>query len=351
MIHVVFMAGGKGTRFWPQSREKLPKQFLKVDGTETLIESSLKRIKTICPISQRWLVGSVTHKHLFGSVTDLLNRENLILESVGRNTGPCMLLAACHIVRDDPEAVLIFLPADHHISNSTVLCEQLLGAAEHSRTMHKISIIGITPTHGHTGYGYIEVKDRTEVPYSVIAFKEKPDQPTADAYVKSGRFFWNSGIYVVHAKSFIELLEQSQPNMYDYVLEYLSLDLESRMSTLGVDVYSKIASLSIEHSAIEQNPQVLSLYPSRFDWNDVGSWRSLEDILPKDENGNISASKETVYVDSNNNIVVSTANRLISLADVNDMIVVDTPDALLIVPKNADQKVKEIVDRLPSEYR
>ncbi len=351
MIHVVFMAGGKGTRFWPQSREKLPKQFLKVDGDYTLIESSLKRIESIAPLAQRWLVGSYTHAHLFGSITELLTKDHLILESTGRNTGPCMLLAACKIVQDDSDASIIFLPADHHIANTDVLCDQLKTAADYAHSTQKVVIIGIQPTHAFTGYGYIEVTDRNQTPFSVAAFKEKPDQKTADHYFASGKYFWNSGIYVVHAASFISLIQKCQPEMYSIIKEYLTMAPDVQNSTEGVALYAQIKSLSIEHTAIEKNPQVLALYPSQFDWNDVGSWGSLEDISTPDSQGNIINAKQFISVDSNNNIIVSTSNRLISLVDVHDMIVVDTDDAVLIMPKTSDQKVKEIVDRLPDQYR
>lgn len=366
-VHALILAGGAGTRFWPASRSAKPKQLLPLSGSEPLILQTARRVLPLCnrlPGGEggeranwaRVLVAS--GRHLAAPTAAILNelpRENLLVEPTPRNTAPCIAWAAARVARTDPESVLIVLPSDHHISNVERF-RDVLEAAVASAARGVITTIGIRPTHPETGYGYIEVNGDLAgetggqaSPLDVVRFVEKPDLERAEAFVRSGRFLWNAGMFIFRARDMVEAVRAYLPGLAE------GLDAIDRAAARGAEdeevarVFPTLPAISIDKGVMEHLPR-LAVVPGDFGWNDIGSFQSAWELASKDEDEN-AAPAGSVLVDSRRNLVVDLRaragdKRVIALVGVEDMVVVETDDALLIVPRGRAQDVKEAVERL-----
>ncbi len=350
-IYALILAGGAGTRFWPASRKARPKQLLPLIGGDPLILETARRVLPICGGYQHILVAS--GRHLVEPTAAILPElpfENLLVEPVPRNTAPAIGWAAARVARQDPDAVLMVLPSDHHIADVPAFQATLERAVASART-GAITTIGIRPTHPETGYGYIEMGDvHAGGGLTVKRFVEKPHRALAEELLATGRYLWNAGMFFFRARDMISAIRAHQPELAS------GLDAFDRAAAAGDELtevlhrFPTLPSVSIDKGVME-HMTTLAVLPGDFGWSDIGSWQSAWELAEKDSAGN-SAPADAVFIGSKNNQVVDLRSgghgkhRVIALVGVDDLVVVETDDALLIVPRERSQDVKEVVDAL-----
>jgi mannose-1-phosphate guanylyltransferase len=354
-VYALILAGGAGTRFWPASRSSRPKQLLPLLGGDPLLLETAKRVLPICGGWDHVLVGS--GRHLAEATEAILHDlagANLLIEPVPRNTAPCIAWAAARVARIDPNAVLMVLPSDHHILDVERFREALEVAVATART-GVITTIGIRPAHPETGYGYIEVDPDKPAPsrgaLAVRRFVEKPDRKRAEEFVASGKYLWNAGMFFFRAADMMEALRMHQPALAEGVAAIAAAGpAGSDAEREALDrIFPTLPAVSIDHGVMEHMKQ-LAVIPGDFGWSDLGSWQSAWELAQKDELGNASPAG-TIFVDAGYNQVVDlraqTAHkRVVALVGVHDLVVVETDDALLVVPRERAQDVKHVVERL-----
>ena len=350
-IYAIIMAGGVGSRLWPRSREASPKQLLHILGEGTMIQNTIARLQPMIPHEDIIIVTNKTQVDGLREQVPQVPVGNLIAEPFGRNTAPCIALAASMIRDRDPEAVMVLLPADHWIQNVGEFQQKLRLACEAAFEMRCLVTMGITPTRPETGYGYIQWSDRREGENRffdqglrpVLTFAEKPDLPTAERFLSSGDFLWNSGMFVWRVDTIAEEIRRHLPDLYDQV--------ESIHAALGADyyqdrlesVYGQIHPISIDYGIMEKSENVY-VTQCEFGWSDVGSWDETYRLSRKDNNGN-SIVGDVVTIDTEGSFI-RTAGKMIATLGVKDLIIVDTPDALLICRRGESQRVQAVVDYL-----
>ncbi|MEA3470596.1 MAG: mannose-1-phosphate guanylyltransferase [Thermodesulfobacteriota bacterium] len=350
-MYAVIMAGGKGTRFWPLSREKRPKHLLSITGEKSIIKYTVERIVPLVPEDNIMIVTGESHSDETKKEITSLPEENIIVEPMGRNTAPCIGLAAIHIRKKNPDAIMVVLPSDHLIGNGDNFVSVLDDAVEMAERGDYLVTIGIQPTKPETGYGYIE-RDKTFATignsqiYSVKSFREKPDLKTAETFFKDGGFYWNSGMFIWKVSTLLESIEKFLPDLYESLLKMENCLGTDREREIVAEVYGDIQPVSIDYGIMEKAENVLMI-PGDFGWSDVGSWDVLWEVLGKDENGNV-VKGNVLSIDTSDSLVFG-KDKLITLVGVKDLIVVETSDSLLICDKNASQDVKRLVEKLEKE--
>ncbi len=349
-MHVVLMAGGVGSRFWPRSRQKNPKQLLNLVGDKSMIRQTYERIKDLTSDDKILVITNQDLKNPIGEHLPELPEKNIIAEPFGKNTAPCIGLAAA-IVRkrasmDEP---MVVLPADHLIKETDTFQQIIKTAALHARQSDHLVTIGITPTYPETGYGYIQrgepltVIDNRTI-YKVKTFAEKPNLETAKLFLQSGDFLWNSGMFIWKTSTILREFEEHQPEMAEgFERIYQAVDTPS-MDEVILDVYMRVKSISIDYAIMEQARHV-SIIEADFTWSDLGSWEAAYAISPKDDRANAITAQKSVVIDSQNNLIYA-PGKLVALVDVENLAVVETDDAILICRKDSSQRVKEVVDHL-----
>jgi mannose-1-phosphate guanylyltransferase len=349
MVYAVIMAGGIGSRFWPQSRKGNPKQFLRVFDELTLIQNTVGRLQGIVP-SERIFI--VTHERYVEQTRDQLPavpEENILAEPIARNTAPCITFAAIRLLADDPDATMIVLPADHVIRNVGRFHAVLRAAIEKAQEHDTLVTIGINPTHPETGYGYIQfdgqVDEGEEGPraFAVKTFAEKPDLATAERFLDSGDFLWNSGMFVWRADTILEKIRLHLPQAYDAFEPLCEAVGTEREEEAVAEAYSKSPHISIDYGVMER-AQPVFVVPASFGWSDIGDWRAVYELGDKDEHGN--ALDGNVIVHDSSRCLVESDDRLVVLVGMHDTVVVDTRDALLVCNRESAQQVKNVVDYL-----
>jgi mannose-1-phosphate guanylyltransferase len=347
-MYAVIMAGGVGTRFWPRSRIKRPKQLLNIVDDQTMIQATVNRLESLIPHDKIFIVTTKPQKDELQKQLPILNPENLITEPKGKNTAPCIGLAAIILKHKDPEAVMAVLPADHRIGND-VLFRKVLSAAEALATRDNCLVtLGIDPTYPSTGYGYIQTEDQIEgvdgiQAYKVKTFAEKPDHKTAERFLNSGDFFWNSGMFIWKAETILKEIEKSLPDLFDGLMEiekYLGKEKEQEVIQ---KVYCQIKNISIDYGVMEHSQNVFVL-KGEFEWNDVGSWDEVYKISPKDPQNNVLVGEH--FLKNSTGCYIDSPKRFVAAFGIEDLIVVETDDALLICPRNEAQNVKALVDAM-----
>jgi mannose-1-phosphate guanylyltransferase len=345
-LHAVIMAGGRGTRFWPASREALPKQFLKVGGDESLLRRTARRLYPLVGEENVWVVTNAAHVSVVAEHLPEIRRARIVGEPVGRNTAPCAGLAAALVARESPEAVLLMAPADHWINDEDGFRRTAAVAARAAAELGGLITFGIVPSSPETGYGYIEAAAGGEGPVRKVArFTEKPDRPTAEKFLAGGRHLWNSGIFAWRADAFLEELEASRPQLADACRRIAAA--ADRDAALA-EVYPECEGISVDYAVLERSQRVY-VVPSAFAWSDVGSWAALGEVLPVDENGN-TIEGDALTIDTRGCLVRS-SQRLAALVGLEDLLIVDTPDALLVCAKDRAQDVKKLVEALEERGR
>ncbi len=344
--YAVIMAGGVGTRFWPLSRFQQPKQFLPIISERTMLEETIQRIEPLIPLSHIVTIANHEHSQVIQRIYPDLPQENIMVEPMGKNTAPCLLLATAGIFQRDPQAVISVLPADHLIRTPDVFRNTLAAATEAADQTGDLITFGIPPAYPATGYGYIRFnredvrRIQQESFFSVKEFKEKPDLDQAKEFLEAGTYYWNSGMFIWRADSFEEKLCRFASDWAPFWNEMKNAYPDSEKVR---HLFEKMPATSIDYALMERASGVL-MAEGNFGWSDVGSWSALFDVWPRDKNKN-ALRTEGMTLNASNNLVHN-PGQFTALIGVQDLVVVNTGDALLICRKDQDQKVKEIVKRL-----
>jgi len=337
-VHSIILSGGEGSRLWPLSTPDNPKPLLKIIGDKSLIDLTIKRLKKICSSDQIYLSITQSQIPFFLNALDSFDRKNIIAEPMGRNTAPCIALASKIIDVKDPDSVIGFFPADHLVLNDDHFVQCIQHAEQLALESDGLVLLGISPLKPATGYGYHLIdkpKDSCEeiVPtFFAKKFIEKPSLEKAEELINSGKVLWNSGIYIGKTSSFLNAFKNHAPGIYESVSS--SYDSDKLSIT-----YKNIPHISIDYAITEKLTQYLVI-ETKIERLDVGQFTAFDQIWEKDENGN-AVNGQFCGLDSNNNIVFS-HNKKVTAVGVSDMIVIDTPDVLLICPKNRGQDVKKL---------
>ena len=354
-LHAVILAGGSGTRFWPLSRHLYPKQLLRIMGGETLIQQTVRRVlgcvapERICLSTNALQAESIRFQ--LAEWKDAL-QNNFLLEPEGRNTAPAIALAAHHVMQHDPDGIMLVLPADHVIKEDARFQAAVSLATRLAADGHLVTF-GVKPTRPETGYGYIQPNRkirlgsaRALVGHPVARFVEKPDAPTAKRYLRSGNYYWNSGMFVWRASVIVEELARHQPALMRAVQALIPMMKSNGVSEEFTTAYKKLPSISIDHGVMERSSRA-AVIPVTFTWSDVGNWSSLEEVAVLDRNNNVVSGK-VVDLESRNSVLYAD-RRVVATIGLADMIVVDTADATLVCPKSRAQDVKTIVEMLKKQ--
>ena len=354
MISVVIMAGGKGERFWPKSRTNLPKQFLSLtnDG-KSMIQHTVERLEGLVELENVYVVTNKLYEDLIVEHIPNLPLENIIIEPEAKNTAPCIGLAAIYIAKKNPESKMIVLPSDHLIKFNEIFLDTLRSALEVVEDDGNIVTIGITPNYPETGYGYINFKKGVSPheitnAYEVLRFVEKPDLERAKQYLTSGEYLWNSGMFIWKVSTILKCFEDLLPEIYTGLKEIEDTISTDKYSDTLIKVFSEIPSESIDYGIMEKANNIYVI-PGNFGWDDVGSWLSLERINNTNQDGNI-ISGNVVTVKTKNSIIQG-SKKLIATIGLEDIIIVDTDDALLICNKDNTQEVKEVIANLKASNK
>lgn len=347
-ITAVIMAGGRGERFWPQSRTNRPKQFLSLteDG-ETMIQKTVKRISSLVDIEDVFIVTNKNYLSLVQEQLPDLPAENIIAEPAARNTAPCIGLAASIIQKKyEEDAIMLVLPSDHLIKFNAMFIDVLKQAIKVAENNKNLVTIGITPTYPETGYGYINFSSTdTEYQgaYEVVRFVEKPNIERAKQYVNSGEYLWNSGMFVWKTSSILSNIEKFLPEMHKGLKKISdSYGTEIFVETLE-NIFPQLKSESIDFGIMEKADDIFTI-PGNFGWDDVGSWLALERINSTNEYGNM-VKGDVVSINTKNTTVIGD-KKLIATIGLEDLIIVDTEDAIMICAKDSAQDVKKVIENL-----
>jgi len=349
------MAGGIGSRFWPVSTSKLPKQFHDMLGTgDTLIQRTFSRLHKMVPSENIQILTNDRYLDLCLEQLPMITEEQVVLEPAMRNTAPCILLAALKIYKSNPEAMMLVAPSDHWIEDEAAFQRDVETCFDRCERDNVLVTLGIQPTFPNTGYGYIE-SDKTDeaVLKNVKQFREKPDYETAKAFLAEGNFLWNAGIFLWSVKSIIEAFEELMPTMYSLFSEGVSSLNTSEEKPFIEKNYANAENISIDYGILEKAKNVF-VKKATFDWNDLGTWGALHDKLDKDEDGN-AVVRASVHVDNaSGNMVFSATEKLVVIDGIDDYIIVDKENVLLIYPKKKEQDIKKLLgtisDKFGSEY-
>ena len=340
--YVVIMAGGIGTRFWPQSREHFPKQFLDILGIgKTFIQSTYERFLTLVPEKNIYVVTGAEFTDLLKQQIPSISDTQIVAEPMRRNTGPCVAYMAHKLLNKDPNAVFVVAPSDHLITETDRFAETIEKAFDFAEQHEALLTLGITPTLPHTGYGYIQY-DENKVDgdaYKVKLFTEKPNIELAQQFVESGEFLWNSGMFIGSAKELVKAFKQYAPNINDCFDEKDVYNTPNEAKFIA-DAYSHCISKSIDYAIMEHANNVYVI-PASFGWSDLGTWLSLWELQPKDKNRNVVMGNALLY-DTNNSLIVAPPNKLVVVEGLEDYCVIDTPDALIITKIEGETKFRDM---------
>ncbi len=346
-MYIVIMAGGKGTRFWPRSRAAMPKQLLDIISEKTMIQETVERVLPLVPADNIFIVTNTEHAAQIAAQVPALPGANIIAEPAGRNTAPCICLAATRILGDGHDDVMIVLPADHYIHDEPKFRSCLQHAAEAAQAGEALITIGIPPQSPETGYGYIQygtdtLQGFTDV-FKTERFHEKPDSKTAERFLQQGNFLWNSGMFIWKASVIMRELKQYMPEVYNQLAP-----LQGCWHMTGIDekiaaAYAALPSQSIDYGVMEKAQRVYVIRGD-FGWNDIGSWSAMHAVAAQDSNGNFIRG-DVLAFDTRDSLIYS-PDRLVAIAGLNDVIVVQTGDALLVCSRAKAQDIKKIVDEL-----
>lgn len=350
-ITALIMAGGKGERFWPRSRTHLPKQFLSLTGDgKTMIQLTVERISGLVDIEDVYVATNRAYKSLVQEQLPGIPEQNILLEPVGRNTAPCIGLGAEHIAKKYDDAIMMVLPSDHLIKMPAVFAGVLGQGAKVAQEGENLVTIGITPAYPETGYGYIkfDAAAKNGGAYAVERFVEKPDRATAEQYLASGDYLWNSGMFLWKVSSIRANIKRFMPDLADSLAKIAaSIGTGEYEKTLEAE-FTAIKGESIDYGIMEKAKNIYIL-PGNFGWDDVGSWLAVERINPTDEHGNMVKGNVVSY--DMRGCTIEGGEKLIAAVGLRDIIVVDTADATLICDKQSAGDIKKILESLRSQGR
>lgn len=341
----LIMAGGKGERFWPESRNSLPKQFLCLDASkESMIQKTVKRITKIVNLDDVFIITNTHYKSIIKKQLPKLPSSNIILEPIAKNTAPAIEYSLRIINEKYDDAVVFVLPSDHLINKVDKYIDVLKKAKSYVETNEAIVTIGINANEPNTNYGYIKLGDKTNnrFIYKVDCFKEKPDQETAINYINSKQYLWNSGMFIFKASTMLDAFNKHLPEQYSLFNELFNGEI-SKESILTT--FEKIEPLSIDYGVLEKYNNVCVI-KSDFDWDDVGSWLAISRINKQDESNNVTIGKNVVTHDSTNTTIVNNTKRLITTIGVDNLVIVETDDVLFVANKDKIDDIKSLIKQL-----
>ncbi|HZX95000.1 MAG TPA: mannose-1-phosphate guanylyltransferase [Myxococcales bacterium] len=338
-LHAVILAGGSGTRFWPLSRAKKPKQFLALATGRPLIAETFLRVEPLSSSARTWVVCGKDHAAAVRAALPNLPEPHLVVEPVARNTAPAIGLACVHALREDPDATLMVLPSDHHIARPDAFRDALQTAARACQGGDLLTL-GIKPARPETGYGYLRRgAEKSPGVFAVEAFVEKPDAATAQQYVRDPAYAWNAGIFVFRADAMLDALRRHLPAVH------------AGLTAAGD--FAALPSISIDYGVMEPESKGsgrIALVPGDFGWSDVGSFAALPEVRQLDARGN-ALSGDTLAIDCDGCVVLAEAGRLVAAVGLEGVCVIDAGDAVLVVPRDRAQDVRAVVDALKASGR
>jgi mannose-1-phosphate guanylyltransferase len=351
MLHAVIMAGGSGTRFWPASRRDRPKQLLDLVSTAPLLRLTYERLGDLVPPERVWVITTQKTAGDCRKVLPEVPAGNILAEPVGRNTAACVGLAAQAVGDGDTDAVCLVLPADHLIGDEARFRSAVAAGARMVAENGGLLTFGVRPSRPETGYGYLEVGDEAArtggwTIHQLTAFVEKPDAERASGYVSGGRHLWNAGIFAWRARDLLTEMHRQIPDLAAGLDRIAEARSSANAETVLAEVYPTLPATSVDHGIMEGARQCWVM-PVDFPWSDVGSWPALADELPTDDNGNAVRGR-VAALNAADNVLVSTGP-VLSVVGVESLVVVATPDAVLVIPKDEAQRVKDVVDRIRDE--
>lgn len=341
--YVAIMAGGVGSRFWPGSREARPKQFLDMLGVgKSLLRLTFERFLPLCPASHIFIVTNTAYKELIKQQIPELTDNQILCEPSRNNTGPCVAYTAFKLAALDPEANFVIAPSDHIVLKEQAFLDKIrlaLGFAAHKEAL---VTLGIQPSRPDTGYGYIQMaEEAADGIFKVKRFAEKPDQETAKAFVSSGEYLWNAGIFVWNVRSILSAFERLSPDIFNILQQGNGLWNTAGEQHFIDKTYPTTPNISVDFAIMEKAPNVFTV-PAEFGWSDLGTWASLHAECPKDEHGNVLQGDHILALDIADCLVRTPKGKLVVLKDLRDYIVVDEGDALLVYPKSKEQEIKQV---------
>ncbi len=336
---VFILAGGSGERFWPMSRTSTPKHLLRLLGDQTMLEATVRRLEGVVPLENIFVLTNSAQREAALKEVPFLPAENVVAEPAKRDTAPACALATA--LAGSPDAVCALLPADAMIHNLGAFRSQMEEAFEIASKSKAIVTFGIPPTTPATGFGYLHLGDDSQDgALRVLRFVEKPDLPTAMNYLHSGQYAWNAGIFVWQVSTFVEECKRNAPELADFITNFSEGSWREQFLTLP--------KTSVDYAILEKAERVLAI-KALFDWDDVGAWTALPRHLGHDESGNTLRGPSAVH-NASNNVAISNG-RLIALCGVDNLIIVETPDAILVCHRDAAQDIKTLQTQLPDSLR
>lgn len=349
MLYGVILAGGKGERFWPVSRANRPKQFLKLTSDKTMLEETIDRVLPLIPIKNVRVITSRSMSKFIRDSMPNISEDNILSEPFGRNTCAAIGLAAIHLQHSDPHANMVVLSADHLIKPAEKLLKCLEGGAAIAAGGGHLLTLGIVPTRPETGYGYIKVGDQFDLPseepaYLVSGFTEKPRMAVAKEYYFSGKYLWNSGMFIWTAEAFLKALAEHQPEMHGLFMEYSeqigkASEIEARMQ-----LYTKVTSISVDVAVLEKADNVLTI-KADFIWDDVGDWNALGRYKDKDSDCNVLIG-QTVTLDSYEMTVFNDSDGIVAVLGCSDLIVVRSGEVTMVAHKTRAEDIKKLLAKI-----
>ncbi len=378
--HAVILAGGRGTRFWPRSRLRTPKQLLNIVGARTMFQQTVDRLLPVFSYPRLWTVTNAEQAASIRKLAPRLRPAHILAEPTGRNTAAAIALAAFHIIREDADALMAVLPADHFIANVPRYRAIVPAALEVAARGPNLVVLGIPPTRPETGYGYLECGEAfsatSPIPLSsrgvpkppddegsafssapvfrVHRFTEKPDEPTASQFLASAKYYWNAGMFFWRASTYLDCLRRYLPATHAALARVAETIGTRRYASALARAYPKLQNISVDYAILERATREpgggnVFVIPADIGWSDIGSWAAVYDLSASAPGANIS-NAPLCAIDAAGNYVWS-AKKLVALLGVHDLVIVETPDALLICPRSRAQDVSQIVKSLESSKR
>ena len=345
------MCGGVGSRFWPFSKSAKPKQFIDFFGTgRSLLQMAFDRINDLVPLNNIFLITNESYASLIKEQLPEIKDDQILLEPVRRNTAPCIAWAAHHIHAINPDAKMLVAPSDHLIINEEKFKKSVVSAFEFIEGRDTLVTMGIKPTRPETGYGYIQVGDSVEGNFAAVkTFTEKPDEDLARVFLRSGEFFWNSGMFIWSTQSIIKAVGECAPEVNTvFELGKAHFGTPDEQEYIN-NHFEECPSISIDFAVMEKAPNVF-VETVDFGWNDLGTWGALYEHSPKNKDGNVTQNSKALMFNSHNNIVAIKGDKLLVASGLEGYIVADVDDALLIVPLEDEQKIKTYVNQVKSKF-